>query len=126
MTRYRYATTLTWTGFNDEVTGEIEVEVEFSVAWGSPESGRFGPPERYDPGSPHEVEDIKVLTIDGKPGPWAPLTPFETAEATIIEKLELSDRDLERMLEIAVGDEIAARDDYAESRAEERRLEARS
>lgn len=42
---------------------EMEVEASFSVEWGSPESGRFGPPERYDPGSPTVVEDIRIDKI---------------------------------------------------------------
>ncbi|MCL5459948.1 hypothetical protein M3M33_15025, partial [Loigolactobacillus coryniformis] len=57
---------------NDEDPGysEHDVEVSFTVAWGSPESGRYGPPEDYDTGSGDAVEDIKLLTVNGKPRPW--------------------------------------------------------
>ena len=56
--RYTYATTLNWGG--DTPTAEIEVEVSYTVAWGSAETGRFGPPENYDPGSADLVEDIRA------------------------------------------------------------------
>lgn len=66
--RYTYATTLSWGG--DTPTAEVEVEVSFTVAWGSAESGRFGPPENYDPGAPDEVEDVRLEKVEGKPRPW--------------------------------------------------------
>ena len=68
--RYTYATCLSWGG--DTPTAEVEVEVSFSVAWGSPGTGRpyFGPPENYDPGGPSEVEDVRLEKVEGKPRPW--------------------------------------------------------
>lgn len=36
--------------------GETEISVEFSYQPGTPERGRFGPPEDYDPGSGPEIE----------------------------------------------------------------------
>lgn len=66
--RYTYATELSFGG--DEPTWEGEVEVSFTVEWGSPPTGMSGPPENYDPGSGTLIEDIRVETIDGKPAPW--------------------------------------------------------
>lgn len=66
--RYTYATTLSWGG--DVPTAEVEVEVSFTVAWGSEPSGHHGPPEDYDPGAPHEVEDVRLEKVEGKPRPW--------------------------------------------------------
>jgi len=109
--RYSYATTLSWGG--DEPTAEVEVVVSFTVAWGSPETGRFGPPENYDPGCPHEVEDIWVEMIDGRDVSASPgwIVP-------ILEKLE----DLrDEMIAEAVEAEAAARDDAVERRHEDRR-----
>ena len=42
----------------------VEYEATYTITPGTPESGRFGPPERYDPGSPPEVELVDV-TRDG-------------------------------------------------------------
>ncbi len=96
---FKYAASLSWGG--DEPTAELEVEVEFSVAWGSPESGQMGPPEDYDPGSADLVENIRVIEIDGSAGPFDP----DTVKA-IIDKLEL-DRD-DAMLD-AAREEMARR-----------------
>lgn len=69
-TRYRYATTL---DFGED---EHEVEVSYTVAWGQPESGRgyMADPYLYDPGSPDEVECLRVELIDGKPAEDRPAT----------------------------------------------------
>jgi len=85
--RYTYATCLSWGG--DTPTAEIDVEVSYTVAWGSPETGRFGVPEDYDPGSPDVVEDLRVEKIDGRPVETSPglLVP-------IMEKLEAVEDEL--------------------------------
>lgn len=70
--RFTYAASLSFGG--DEPTAELEAEVDFTVDWGSPESGRSGPPEDYDPGSPSTVEDIRVLKIDGRSEPFEKAT----------------------------------------------------
>lgn len=116
--RYRYATCLNWGG--DEPTAEHEVEVSFTVAWGSPESGRFGPPEHYDPGSGDVVEDIHVHTVEGLERPWR-LHPGgdDALAAEIIAKLEM-DHETEMLAE-AREDEAAAYDDAMERRREEER-----
>lgn len=66
--KFKYACTIETPG--DEI--EMEVVVSYSVAWGTPESGNYGPPENYDPGSPNEIEDIEILSIDGEAytGSW--------------------------------------------------------
>lgn len=122
--RYTYATGLSW---GDFPTAELEVEVSYSVDWGSPESGFYGPPEDYDPGSPAIVEDIRVEKIDGLPvAEWeAQSTEYAPGHtvASIIDKLEM-DHEADMIAE-ATEAEVAAYDDYQESLWEERRLGAR-
>jgi hypothetical protein len=96
--RYTYFTTLNWGG--DEPTGEMEVEVSYEVRWGSPPI-LSGPPERCDPGSDDEIEDIRVETIDGKAVADALRYddhPKETMDE-ILDKLELDHA--EAMIEAA-------------------------
>lgn len=95
--RYRYATCLNWGG--DTPTAEVEVVVSFTVAPGTPESGRFGPPETYDPGSPAEVEDIRLELVEGKPRPWGMYSGYvanedDEFEREAIEKLESHHADM--------------------------------
>lgn len=121
--RYAYTTTLAWGG--DEPTAEIEVEVSFTVAWGSPESGRFGPPENYDPGSPDEVEDIRLEKVEGQPRPWGMGYGFiadDEFEADVVEKLEGSDWHVSAMIGEAAEREAGDHDEAMERRAEERRM----
>lgn len=112
--RYTYATTLSWGG--DEPTAEVEVEVSFSVAWGSPETGRWGPPEHYDCGAPDEVEDIRLETVEGKPRPWGMYSGYIANEddefaTECIEKLEGSERHLSEMIREACEHEESLRPD---------------
>jgi len=46
---------------------EEEIEVKVRGYWCPlvPETGRFGPPEKYDQGSPESIEDI-TATVDAK------------------------------------------------------------
>lgn len=67
---YRYTTTVAFPPNSDEDGPEFDVEVTYTVARGTPESGRTGPPENYDPGSPDEIEDFKLVKCDGKERPW--------------------------------------------------------
>jgi len=99
--RYYYATTLSWGG--DVPTAEVEVEVSYTVAWGSPATGHFGPPEHYDPGCGSEVEDIRLETVDGKPRPWGMYSGYVANEddefaTDCIEKIEASEHHLEAMI----------------------------
>lgn len=112
MTRYTYATCLGWGG--DIPTAEIEVELSYSVAWGSAETGRFGPPEDYDPGSPDEVEGLCVEKIDGRTVEASPglLVP-------ILEKLEeIEDRLFPDLIAHAIEIEAARADEAADYRRE--------
>lgn len=118
--RYSYATTLSWGG--DTPTAEVDVVVSFAVAEGSPETGRFGPPELYDPGSPDEVEDIRLELVEGKPRPWGMYSGYvanedDEFEREVIEKLEDQHAD---MLAEAVEAEVAAYDAAMDLRREER------
>lgn len=110
--RYRYGASLSWGG--DTPTAELEVEVTFSVSWGSPETGRSGRPEDYDCGSPSIVEDIRVETIDGRPPSEQAMHEYVPGETVrmIIDKLEM-DHEAD-MIDSAVQDDDAARDSYLE------------
>lgn len=44
---------------------EFETTVQYGVAWGTPESGNYGPPEDYDPGSGDAVECISIDRVNG-------------------------------------------------------------
>lgn len=122
--RYTYATTLNWGG--DTPTAEIEVEVSYEVAWGSPETGRFGPPEHYDPGAGDLVEDIRLEKVEGKLRPWDMgygYLPDDDFAEDCIEKIGSNDRHLEAMIAEAAEVETARDEDARESRYEDRRLE---
>ena len=111
--RYTYSTCLNWGG--DVPTAEIDVTISFTVSPGSPETGRFGPPELYDPGSPAEVEDIRVESIDGRSVEQSPglLVP-------ILEKLEdLHDELLAEAAERDVADADEAADFRRRSRIDD-------
>ena len=120
--RYTYACTLAWGG--DVPTAEIEVECSYSVAWGSPETGRNGPPELYDPGGASCVEDIKILTVNGVA--WADVRMLyfrsaDEAHEALAEKL-LSDHEIDMLAEavdVEVGREEAAAEDRFERMREE-------
>lgn len=121
MTRtYTYACELTWGG--DMPTAELEITASYTVAWGSPESGRFGPPEDYDPGVGDVVENIKILTVGGKPWPvdlsYGFQTPAQDHEM-LTDKLE-SDHE-EAMILAAIEEEGAREDAAADYLADQRR-----
>lgn len=108
-TRYRYATTLAFTDETDN-PAEIDVEVSFTVAWGSPETGRgyMADPYLYDPGSPDEVEDLRLELIDGKPAPWVDFGTWaddQTVEAAILQQIAQNHTD--NMLQEAADREAA-------------------
>lgn len=89
--RYTYACTIPFGQDGEPGYSEVEVEVSYSVAWGSPETGRFGPPEHYDPGCGDMVEDIRLEKVEGKPRPWDMgfgNWPDDEFEKDVIERLE--------------------------------------
>ena len=122
-TRYTYACTLPYsTGTVPEVE-EMEVEVSFSVAWGSAGTGRsyYGPPENYDEGSPDEVEDLRLVSVDGATKPF-PADAFgagkanQEFEGAILQQIAQSH--MEGMLEAARDREAYWADDAADYRRE--------
>jgi len=120
MTR-TYTETLDLSIGGDEPTWEGEATVSYEVAWGSPESGRFGPPEHYDPGSGDVVEAIKVTHIDGVP---VAQRAYGRHEAETLEThIECSDDLLNELLDSAREADAAAYEDAMERRAEEAREE---
>lgn len=70
--RYTFETTVALEGGGQADGAEFDVKVEFSVAWGSaptPTSYMMDP-RLYDPGSDSEVEDIKVVAVEGLTEGW--------------------------------------------------------
>lgn len=112
-TRYTYATTLSYSTGEVPETDEVEVEVSFTVAWGSPGTGRpyYGPVELYDEGSPDEVEDLTLRSIDGVGGPFD-----QHDEAAILQALAMNH--VEAMLEAARDREDYWSDDDVDYRRE--------
>lgn len=103
MSRYRYATCLSFGTDGEADYCELDVEVSFTVAWGSPETGRgyMADPYLYDPGSPDEVEDIRLEKVDGKP-----LTGCEFIEP-VLDRFECDDQLRDEMLAEARETEAA-------------------
>lgn len=112
--RYTYATTLAYSTGGIPEADEVEVEASFTVAWGSPETGNYGPPEDYDPGSGDEIEDLKLLSVDGVGGPFD-----QHDEAAILQTL--AQNHVEAMLSEASEAEAYDEDVAAERRHEEQR-----
>lgn len=113
--RFTYTTSLNRGG--DTPTWEGDVEVSYEVAWGSPESGRFGPPEDYDPGAGDGVEAIRLEKVDGRARPWGMYSGYIANEddvfaAEVVEELEGSDEHIRAMI-IEAGQEEAAAYDAA-------------
>lgn len=120
--RYTYETTVQ---LGSDESSEFDVKVTFSVAWGSPETGNFGPPENYDPGSASEVEDIKVVSVQGLTEGWGDRFAFgfqtdAQIAADIIEALDDDD-----LLASAREEEADAAVSADEDRAERRREDMR-
>lgn len=68
-TRYTHSTCLAFGTDGEPDYCELDVTVSYAVAWGSPETGAgyMADPYKYDPGSPDEVEDIRLELVDGRP-----------------------------------------------------------
>lgn len=108
-TRYTYATTLAYSTGEIPEADEVEVEVSYTVAWGSSGTGRpyYGPPENYDEGSPDEAEDLRLLSVDSVGGPFD-----QHDEAAILQ--EVAQNHIEAMLEEAREREAYWEDDAAD------------
>lgn len=113
--RYSYTTCISFGTDGEADYCELDATVSFSVAWGSPERGRFsGPPEDYDPGSADVVEDLRLEAVDGNPFTGSP-----TFRAMILDEMErVAEGD---MLATARDDAAAAAADAEDRRAEQRR-----
>ena len=108
--RYTYAACLTWGG--DIQTGEAEVECSYTVTFGRPETGPSYA-SGGEPADPDEVDDVQILTVDGKPWPVDMSYGYRTQaqdHEMLVDKL-LSDH-YDEMVDAAR--DIAA-DDYAEA-----------
>ena len=90
--RYTYAATLSWGG--DTPTAELEVECSYGVSWGAPARGPSYA-SGGDPADPDEVEDITILTVDGKPWPVDLSYGFQTEaeDADMLVEKFLSDHE---------------------------------
>lgn len=99
---------------------EFDVKAEFSVAWGSSPSGEFGPPENYDPGSASEVEDVKIISIDGLTEGWgkAFALGFQTDEQIAADFVSALEAHHDEMLVEAGEDEVGRAEAAQEARWE--------
>ncbi len=70
--RYTYETTVALESGGQAEGAEFDVKIEFSVSWGSAPTPTYYmmDPRLYDPGSDSEVEDVKVLTVEGLTEGW--------------------------------------------------------
>jgi len=109
--RYTYAATLSF-GPRDEPTGEIEVECSYAVSWGAPEQGPSYA-SGGQPADPDEIDDIRILSVDGKPWPvdlsYGLQTEAEDHDM-LVEKL-LNDH-YDRMIEEAIEERYEDARDY--------------
>jgi hypothetical protein len=125
--RYTYATTLSFGSDGEPGYSEVDVEVSYQVYFGRP-AQTYGPAENCYPAEADEVDDVRLEKVEGKPRPWDMGFGFLSDDAfaeMVVEQLERSDEHHRAMAAEAAEDEAAARDDYLESLADERRMEAR-
>ena len=117
MTRYTYTVELNRGG--DTPTWEGEATFSFTVTPGQPERG-----PSYDcggtPAEPPLVEDVTLIAIDGHPRPWSPYGPEHDRyiASGFEDEIESDYTHLIAMLEIALADMQADRDEAAERLAE--------
>jgi hypothetical protein len=115
--RYHYACTLSWGG--DEPTAELEIECSYTVAWGAPEKGpSYG--SGGQPADPDEIDDIKIVSVDGKPWPVDLSYGFMSDAAThnLLEEKLLADHE-DWMVRHATDQDDADRDEAADRRFRE-------
>lgn len=112
--RFTYQTTLAFSTGDVPEADEVEIEVSFTVAWGSPET-----PPTYShgglPADPDEVNDITLLSVDGVGGPFD-----QHDEAAILQTLAMNHTEamLNEASEIEGDREDEARERQYESRRE--------
>ena len=115
--RYTYAACLTWGG--DIQTGEADVECSYTVSWGAPAQGPSYA-SGGQPADPDEIDDIRILTVDGTP--W----PVDLTSGGYMSAAEQHDMLAEKLLSDCYDDMLEAAyeadaNDYVE--AMERRAE---
>lgn len=99
MTRHTYATGVSFGG--DIPTAELDVELSYSFI-----PGRAETPPAYDhgglPAEPAMIEDVEVVTIDGKSRPWdrhTDHTDDELADAILNQLGDIDDELIAHALE---------------------------
>jgi len=122
--RYTFETTVALESGGQAEGAEFDVKVEFSVAWGSAPTPTYYmmDPRLYDPGSDSEVEDIKVLAVEGLTEGWGKAFAFgymtdQQIADTIIAALNEDDL-LASACEEEADNAAYAEEARAESRAE--------
>lgn len=125
--RYTYETTVALESGGQAEGAEFDVKVEFSVAWGSTPTPTYYmiDPAKYDPGSDSEVEDIKVLSVEGLPEGWGKAFAFGyQTDAQLADTIiaALNEDDLLASAREEEADDAVRAD---EERAERRREDAR-
>lgn len=85
--RCKMERTLSWGG--DTPTGEAEVCWTYAVTFGAPARGPSYA-SGGQPADPDEVDDIRIVSVDGKPWPfrWSGYETVEQDEQTLLFKIE--------------------------------------
>ena len=107
----------------DDESAEFDVKATFTVAWGKPATGCFGPIEGYDEGSSHLVEDVRIYEVEGMKAGWSQFAGGFSTDAQVADILtnNLLDHHADRMLFEAIEEDDGRREEAAEYRAEARR-----
>lgn len=114
----RHTYTASFSVGGDIPTWEGEVEFSYTVIWGAPEQGPTYA-SGGQPADPDEIDDIRVVSIDGNPAGWSDYESDAEVAQDMIERL--TDDDYAAMLAEAVEGDIAERDDALEARWEAQR-----
>jgi hypothetical protein len=118
MTRHTYETCISIGG--DTPVWEGDVVFSFAVAsWGCA-AQTYGPPERCYPAEATEIDDVQVVSIDGRKSGWSEYQSDAEVAEDMTERL--TDRDYEEMVVIADEARAEERAEAMERRWEEQRL----
>ena len=121
MSRHTYETTLSFGTDGEADYSEVDVKVAFDFSPGCA-AQTYGPAERCYPAEDPEIDGITLLEVGGKPRPWGFHWWSDSHFAELVsDKLFASERDLERMLEVASAVEAGIEDEIAERRWADRR-----
>lgn len=83
---YNFSTCLSFGDDGEANYIEMDVEVAYQVIWGEP-TVWGSTPETSHQGSGDEIDDIKVIKIDGRPAPWN-LIPLPNGDAEVADQIE--------------------------------------